>query len=66
MQVSEMFTGVAGILLISAPFLFRFYENPMATWVSIAVGMMLFINACVRSMKSYEYDEDDELDYISE
>ena len=60
MLMTKMLAGIVGLVLISAPFLFGFYDNLIATWASIAVGMMLFINACVQAMKSYEYEDEDE------
>lgn len=60
MLLTKMVAGIVGLVLISAPFLFGFYDNFVATWASIAVGMTLFINASIQAMKSYEYEDEDE------
>lgn len=62
MFVVGMLTGIVGFILILSPFTFGYYGNPFATWASIAVGMMLFINACLHGMRQFGYDEDEQYD----
>ncbi|MEO8581440.1 MAG: SPW repeat protein [Patescibacteria group bacterium] len=62
MFVMDLVTGIIGFVLILAPFIFNFYENSMATWVSIVIGMMLFFSSCRQAMKRFEFIEEDEID----
>lgn len=62
MLMTKMLAGIVGLILISAPFLFGFYDNFIATWASIAAGMTLFINASIQAMNSYEFEDEDEFE----